>query len=429
MAQGGTVRAYQEVWDATNGVWVKQPLVMPTSFSDTFSIDAFGRSRVSTPQTLFDSKQTHDAGPLVWDDTQVSGTATSTFSAYRASSLLAVNNLTAGRRVRQTRKRFNYQPGKSQLILITFVLGGSKVGVTKNVGYFDDSNGIFLQHKDGEAYLIRRTNVSGTPSDTDTVAQDDWNLDPMDGSGPSGVLLDWTKAQILYIDMEWLGVGRVRVGFVVDGLIHYVHQFVHSNRIASVYMSDPNLPIRYELVGTDAQTGDTLECICSSVMSEGGISDTAFPFSAATQTSFTGVAGTTYALVGLRKKTTHISKVVELVSASLLLVSSAARSARYSLRLNPTVAGTAGNAWEGKFADVTNSALQAALGVIANTVTGGTILSSAFADNTNSQTLAVETLVSLGTTLAGVRDQIVLTATPIGGNADLWGALNWKEFA
>ena len=416
------------VWDGT--AWVRQPLTQPITASDTFSTDAFGRQRVSEPQTLFDSKQCHDALPLIWDDVETSGgSTTSTYSAYRASSLLAVANGVAGTRVRQTKKRFNYQPGKSQLILVTFVLGGSKTGVTKRVGYFDASNGIFLQHKDGAASLTRRTSVSGTPSDTDNVAQASWNLDPMDGTGVSGITLDWTKAQILFIDMEWLGVGRVRVGFVVNGLIYYAHEFVHSNVITSVYMSDPNQPIRYEITGSASQTGDTLECICASVMSEGGLSDTAFPFATSTATAITGGVGTVYAAVGIRKKTTHTSKLVDLTGVSVLLVAAAARSARWTLRLNPTVAGTGGDAWAGKYADITNSALQAALGVVANTVTGGTIIASGFVENANSASVPISSLLPLGSTVAGVRDEIVLCVAPIGGTVDIYGALNWKEYA
>ena len=77
------------------------------------------------------------------------------------------------------------------------------------------------------------------------------------------------------IDYEWLGVGRVRVGFIIDGLIKYCHYFNHSNddTFTSVYMSSPNLPLRYDIQSDGTNPGE-LDHICSTVISEGGIEQT-----------------------------------------------------------------------------------------------------------------------------------------------------------
>ena len=107
--------------------------------------DAFQRVRMSSPVTVFDSKTLSDNLPLIYDDQQTSGSGTtSTFSANRASVTLAVSASTAGTRVRQTFQRFNYQPGKSQLVLITGIIGTGSSGITKRFGLFDDSNGLFF---------------------------------------------------------------------------------------------------------------------------------------------------------------------------------------------------------------------------------------------------------------------------------------------
>jgi len=214
--------------------------------SDSAACDAFGRLRTSDPYTLFDSKQLFDNLPLFWNDIAFSGSGTaSDYHALRASSIIGVSNTTAGVRVRQTKRRFNYQPGKSLAIVITFVLGTKQNGITRRVGYFDENNGIFLEISNDQVYIVRRSQSTGTVVDT-KVNQRNWD-DPLDGNGDSGITIDFEKVQILFIDLEWLGVGRVRCGVVVDGVMSYFHSFKAANVLTSVYMSTPNLPIRYEL--------------------------------------------------------------------------------------------------------------------------------------------------------------------------------------
>ena len=211
--------------------------------------DAFGRLRVAEPQTLFDSKQLFDNQPLFWDDQQVSGSGTtSTHDPNTASTVMAVGATTAGNRVRQTFMRFNYQPGKSHLIFMTGTLGssGGGTGITRLAGYGDDENGVFFVDKEGTINVRKRSYKTGSVVDTD-VPQASWNIDTLDGNGVSGITLDATKSQILVFDMEWLGVGRVRCGIVVDGKVYYCHEFLHSNVEEGVYISTPNLPLRYEI--------------------------------------------------------------------------------------------------------------------------------------------------------------------------------------
>jgi hypothetical protein len=228
--------------------------------TDSPSIDAFGRWRVSNPETIFDSKQLHDNAPLIYDDQEVSGgSTTSSHSTATASTTIGVGATTAGKRVRQSFMRFNYQPGKSQLIFCTGVLdkSGGGTGITRGFGYYDDNNGLFLQDKEGVIQFVKRSSTSGSPVDTE-VNQSSWNIDTMDGTGASGITLDFSKAQILVIDFEWLGVGRVRMGFVVDGIVYYCHQFNHANSVSTVYMSTPNLPVRYEIDNDGTGAASTL---------------------------------------------------------------------------------------------------------------------------------------------------------------------------
>lgn len=391
--------------------------------SDSPSIDAFGRWRVSEPTTLFDSKQIHDSDPIFWDDAQTAGAGTtSTHSTNTASSTLLVANATAGTRVRQTFQRFNYQSGKSHLVLMTGVLDhtGGGAGITRRFGYFDANNGIFLEDAEGTYRFVRRTYVSGVAVDN-AVAQASWNLDTMDGNGPSGITLDFSKAQILMIDMEWLGVGRVRAGFVIAGKIYYAHEFLHSNVLSDVYMSNPNLPIRWEISNSGAGVESTVECICSSVMTEGGVQETGMRRAKSTAGTHVDadVADTLYAVVGIRQKSTHLNSAITIAGMSMLTETNDAFE--WQIRLNPTVAGVF------TYADETNSAVQTALGATANTVTGGYLLESGWAIASgvaSSDRLVTRTL---GSSISGTRDEIVLCVRPLSNGADIQATLMWRE--
>ena len=206
----------------------------------------------------------------------------------------------------------NYQPGKVQEIVVTFNLISQDSGVTKRVGYFDANNGIYLEDDGSDYYIVRRTSTSGSAVNT-RVAQADWNIDSFDGTGPSGVTIDFTKTQILFIDMEWLGVGRVRVGFVVDGIIYYAHEFLNANNLTLVYMSTPNLPIRWEISNDGSGAASSMDCICCTAISEGGKQDNGIIRYASTTTHVDASAAlTTYAILGIRLKSQYLCSTVNI---------------------------------------------------------------------------------------------------------------------
>ena len=400
------------------GVITPQMLV---STADSPTIDAFGRQRVSSPQTLFDSKQIFDKLPLFWDDQQTSGGGTgSTHSADTASTTLSVSATTAGTRVRQTFRRFNYQPGKSQMVLATFAGFNSTTGITKRVGYFDGDNGLFFQSSGGQLQAVSRSKASGSVVDT-AISQADWNIDRLDGAGASDITLDPSKSQIMVLDFEWLGVGRVRMGFVINGLLYYVHEFLNANNLTKVYMSTPNLPVRYEIENDGTGQADTFETICSAVMSEGGLEKTGILRSKSTAGVHisANAANELYAVIGLSLKAAYFGSTIQLAKVSMM--SEGQQDFEWSIWWNPTVAGTF------TFGDETDSACQTALGVTANTVTGGTLIDSGFIASSSSLGAALENALALGSTIAGAADQIVLCVRPLGGNADIQASLTWRE--
>lgn len=392
--------------------------------ADSASIDAFGRWRVSNPSTLFDSKQLHDNQPLIFDDQEISGSGTgSSHSTNTASSVLSVTASTAGKRVRQTFMRFNYQPGKSLQILLTGVLeksGVGQAGIVRGFGYYDDNNGIFLQDNEGVLQIVRRSNTTGTPVDT-AIDQSNWNLDKLDGTGPSGATLDATTSQILYIDLEWLGTGRVRIGFVINGLVVYSHEFLHANVISGVYMSTPNLPIRYEIENDGTGGEAQLEHICSSVVSEGG-QDKNGVLRHVKSSLLSNLDGdNNYVMQGIKLKSTHIDTTIDILTASIIATTSN-DEAHWYVAMGGTLTGGSLT-----FTGLANSSIEYATGDGVIQHSGGTTFDGGFVSNTNTFRQQIVNAVRLGSSILGTPQTIYLVLTPITNNTIMQTAITWRE--
>lgn len=232
-------------------------------------LDAFGRIRVSNPHTLFDSFGRFEGDMINWD-TANTANSTVVFNTNQGCIDLTTDTTMNTEIVRETKRVFPYQPGKSLLIMNSFNFANPKANLQQRVGYFSSNNGIFLEQSDLTTYIVLRNIGSGIVVDN-RISQTDWNFDKFDGSGPSNILLDITKSQILWTDIEWLGAGKVRVGFIINGRMHVAHEFVHGNVGLETYMQTACLPIRYEIknTGTTA-TPSTFHQICSAITSEGG---------------------------------------------------------------------------------------------------------------------------------------------------------------
>lgn len=311
----------------------------PVSFADSANIDAFGRLRISNPIALFDSEFEYDLQPQLWN-TAITGAAPPTATHNSADATVSLNLTATDEKqvvLRQSKQYIRHQPGRSHFVFMTFNLleAAASDGVSKELGYGDDDEGVLLLQDSTGVSLLVRKGAAGT-----AVAQASWNLDKMDGTGPSGVTLNWTLAQILAIDLEGLGVGRVRVGFVVDGNLYYVHEFNNANALATTYMRTANLPVRYRIAkDSGGSTGELLQ-ICSSVFSEGGLeAERMVHFSFGNGT--TGISVTTRrAVLSIRPKATFggitTRGLILPETFTLAMSAAAARVVYWELIYNPT---------------------------------------------------------------------------------------------
>ena len=277
---------------------VTQP-VNPTTF------DAFGRQRTSEGFTLADYKSPYGIGPEMLSQTSGAGSSV-TYVANQAAARLTVGTSATAYARRQSRMYHNYQPGKSQLTYASFNFVESVPNCIKRIGYFDGLQGIFFEQRgDGSLWIVERSTVTGVTVDTAT-AQQDWNVDKLDGTGPSGYDLDPTQVQLLLIDFQWLGVGKIRFGFATADGFQIAHEIEHANVTSTVYWTQPSLPVRAEVVNEGVLGASTyMDMICSTVIAEGGYAEVGNDYAASTGTRAIGSTGTTLPLMAIRLKNSY----------------------------------------------------------------------------------------------------------------------------
>ena len=278
------------------------------SFADSNVLDAFGRLRVSQPRTLFASPLTYGLSPIQWEASSTDDGIDPVHNADTRMVKLQIDaGATGGTSYMITRQYHAYRPGKSQRIFITGILGTATAGAVKRFGYGDDNNGIFFEQNGTSGLQVnRRTKTSGSVVNN-TVAQSSWNLDKLDGTGASGITLDVTKDFLLEIDFQWLGMGRIRIGFDIDGQLIYCHEFLIANVIAVPSFQSATLPVLAEIVAAAGLAGTaTAQLKCAEVSSEGGQEEAiGYPFAA--EGTVTAASGARTHVLSLRPKTTFNS--------------------------------------------------------------------------------------------------------------------------
>jgi hypothetical protein len=235
-------------------------------YADSASNDAFSRLRISNTNTLFDGALVDNCHNEIFDISFVNG---ANFTYNQTQSTMTFDVSRSGQFVkRQSHFRARYQPGKSLLILASFYFGTFiPSGAYQRIGFFDEDEGIYLQQDSSGISWNLKSESIGT---TIPVSQSNWNIDSLNGSGPSGITLDLTQTNIIVIDLQWLGVGRIRVGFQNKGRIIYCHQF-NIDDLSYPYIRTPYQPVRTE-VGTITNQSQNVSVkqICCSMISEGG---------------------------------------------------------------------------------------------------------------------------------------------------------------
>jgi len=422
------LRLYFSTLDTLLGQLMATSLPLPIAPGGT-GADAFGRLRVSEPYTLFDSQSRYAADNQF--DVVTTGTGTTTFLSNEAAVKMEVTGVGVGSVTRQSYRSFPYQPGKGLLVLATFVMDGSQsVNLTQRVGYFNDQNGVFFQRIDGVYSFVLRSFVTGVASDARTVNQSSWNGDKLDGTGDSGYTLDPSKAQILWMDFEWLGVGSVRCGFIINGQYIICHTFNNANEITNVYMTTAILPVRYQISSATTPVAASMKAICCSVISEGGFEQTSIDHVARRTTEFTNIttAATFFPIVSIRMASGRLGSVVLPNRVQFLPLTN--QNYEIALLKNPTLTGAT---WAATVPTDSNVEYDVAATAISNV---GSVVQTDYITSTGSGGTANTSVATgynwdlqLGASIAGVSDIYTLAVRTVSGatNGSGVGSLSFYD--
>lgn len=397
------------------------------------SVDGFGRARTTQPYTLFDSFHRYsDNGEKVTANT---ATATHTFNANTATVDCTVDTTSGAYVYRESNKVFAYQPGKSIQCLMTFIMNPAKANLRQRAGYFGTDNGFFLERSGATGvYFVKRSKVTGSVVNTQ-VPQSEWNVDKLDGTGPSLLTLNLDNPQILFVDIEWLGVGSTRMGFVINGQFIHCHTFHHANLDTApkgAYMQTACLPVRLEIENTGTTASNsTLKEICSTVISEGGYTVSGKQHTVGipvTTPKDMPTANTFVPIISIRLKSDRLDSIVVPKGISIMGIGNNTRI-RYKV-VNGTDVALTGASWANAASD---SSVE--YDISATAYTGGSDIFQGYIGVTNQATTPV-TLVDDVFKYQLTRNSFTsnghiftIVATGAANGDDCLASIDWEEIA
>jgi hypothetical protein len=404
------------------------------------ALDAFGRLRTSECFTTFSyypSLLTNNSSLDI--DTWVtltggSGSATYNNDNYINMSVSATNDYV----VRITKQPMEYQPGKSRLIYLTGTMLGENINgdtLTTRLGLFNIDDSTPPKVTEGVYFQTDGTNlqwVETTQLGTTIVNQSSWNVDIFDGNGPSGKTLtssDLQVAMLYVIDQEWLGVGRIRVGFVIDGLIYYAHAFNHS--LSVQYTTTPRQRICYQINGTSISETHTMRQMCSTSISESGY----FPLCPRLSigTTINGISmstsGTKYILLALKLQSLYTNGLIKLLGSTTSYSANSGKTGFYEIQLHSTNGSIGSINGSLTYSSISNSISQFAIGDGTQTINSdGFILSSGFVSgDTNAIIVRTPNDTLLTRTMCTKYDVFYLIGSGNANNDLMFGTLEYIE--
>lgn len=228
--------------------------VVLTVDDDTVQHTSKNRRKVSTFEvTDFGTFRT-GKDTRIWDE-KVTGTASATHEPYLGMVRLQVGSSAGDQVIRQTKRVQRYIPGRQNEVSMAAIFGTPTTGIRRRFGLFDERDGAFFEDGgDGTYYVVCRRNTASGPVET-RVARENWNVDKLDGTGPTGIVANPENIQLMVIEYEWYGAGQVEFNFVIGNNKIPVHQFNHANEIPNTWSSTAALPVRIELTNVAGTAG------------------------------------------------------------------------------------------------------------------------------------------------------------------------------
>jgi hypothetical protein len=228
--------------------------------------DAFGHAQFSQTSQMESHTFLYGDNPdKYWDQELNNGTIEAAPS--QSCMVFAVDNSSGSLCSRTTHQYYPYQPGVGNELQISIRNGDEgKAGLVRRWGLFDDQDGIFFEQNGTDNYAVVRSTMDGVTTE-ERVHNDDVNGDSLDDINNSEYVIDTTKYNLYWIDYQWLGVGKVRMGtFSPSGKRITVHTFQNPNAKILPWAKRGTLPVRVEQYNTATTSGvSEMRLVCAAI--------------------------------------------------------------------------------------------------------------------------------------------------------------------
>ena len=316
---------------------------------DGFTKDSFERLRTSDARIAFEytfGALVTSSATTIWESTAVASCTQALTTNLYGTELNTLVGTGTGYWI-QAYNHVRYAPGISTLMRFTFNFNSPITNCRKRVGLFTDQgtypstagDGLYLE-QDGEAVsVVRRYMTTGGAGAEERVLQGNWNKDKLNGTGASGVTLDWTLTQHLVVEFQWLGVGTIRFGFETNQGIIWAHEMISVNALSVFWSLTGTLPVRAEIQANGAlAVPGKLTLINVVVLQEGDVLDMrGWRYFGATSGATAKVGGTAagwYPVMSLRAASTNdLTKRARIIPTYLDVTVAVAATGATSLQI------------------------------------------------------------------------------------------------
>lgn len=286
-------------------------------------------------------------------------------------------------------------------------------GVIEIAGVGNDTDGFFFGSVDGLFGILHRNNSVDT-----FITQNQWNVDKMDGTGTSGIVLDTTLGNIYKIQYLRLEFGNINfyIESAETGQFVLVHQIEYTNNNTAPSLSNPGIQLMAQVSSTGGEI--YMELSSMGLYTEGifnphlgirnNISDS--------NTIDTTIVTT----LSIRNDSVFFSITNQLMvfpdQMSILNASDSNTDALFSLYLNPTV-DTAPTFFQVN----PNSCVSYSIDV--STFSGGTFVGSFGLSNGSSKSIKIE---DYGLELSP-GDVLVIACSTLADEGTMYASISWLE--
>lgn len=270
--------------------------------------------------------------------TSASGSGAQVTAASSSAKLEAGTTETGTAKI-ETKRNLRYIPGHESYAYFTVAFtGGTASNSTQWIGLFDDEDGFAIGYENTSFSILYRSNITGSVVNT-TVASTAFNIDKLDGTGPSGITIDPTKINIFKISYGWLGVAPAIFSIMKnDGTWYPFHKIKLPNSLATPSLSTPVVPMRAEITKT-AGSGATNLAILTSSWAAGQIGEPAPVNKRTFGTSVTGVSvsnSTEGPLISLESQSTFKTKTNKTTAELAYISISSDKQTTFKIYKNPS---------------------------------------------------------------------------------------------